>query len=330
MDFVKSLLLYMTLTVASGLQAAPTPGEAPKATPAISVESVESVQPTDESGAPIVGSYAMTPGPATPTPLPTITPNTAYTTLSLNSKGDDVRKLQTRLVELGYLQGNIDGAYGYQTRNAVMLFQEVNHLQKDGAAGRETQTRLFEDPDVIPNPAVITPSPVPTATPDDAGMIPLPEEPTENWVVVEKAQVLMNGYRQVVPATGKAPRVWKRGDAIIVSLSDLFSALEMDVTASWDNEVSFAYAGYQVSAQLASTVIEGRSEDDTAYAQVYDIVVDEGKVEVDQGDLMYEDGQWYATTAFLTKTLHAQSRWDEEEKTLMLTVQDKALYNAVD
>ena len=49
-----------------------------------------------------------------------------------------------------------------------------------------------------------------------------------------------------------------------------------------------------------------------------------------QGQLMYQDGQWYALTDFLKTTLNAECRWDEEEKTLLIAVQEKALADAVD
>ncbi len=328
MDFVKNLLIYMALTLTTSLQAAPTPGTPPAETPYVS-SAVEEL-PGDNEGTRIVGSYVVTPGPVTPTPLPTITPNIAYTTLAVNSRGEDVRRLQSRLVELGYLQGNVDGAYGYQTRNAVMLFQEVNGLQKDGVAGRSTLTRLYEDPDVIPNPAVITPSPEPTSTPDAEGIIPVPEDPVSGWLPEEKAKVMLNGYMQTVPETGKAPRVWKRGGSIIVSLSDLFSALEMDVTATGGKSMAFTWADYAVNAVMSPALSEDREDDDPSFAQLYDVTVDGQSVELSQGDLMYEDGQWYATTDFLFKTVHATGRWDEEEKTLMLVIQDKALYMSVD
>ncbi len=330
MDVIKNLLLYMTLTLALNLEAAPVPGDPPAPTASIVVSAVEEEVPTDASGVRVVGSYMATPGPQTPTPLPTLTPNESYASLSMGSRGEDVRRLQTRLKELGYLSGSIDGAFGGQTRNAVLLFQELNYLQKDGIAGKSTLTRLYEDPNVIPNPAVITPSPVPTATPDAEGLIPIPENPTENWVRDEKAQVMINGAMQLVPETGKAPRVWMRGASVVVSLSDLFSALEMDVTASWGNTISFAYAGYQVEAVLSEAAREGRSEDDLSFAQMYQVTVDGASVRTEQGDLMYEGGEWYATTDFFGRTMHASSRWEEEEKTLMMTIQDKSVYLSVD
>ena len=331
MDFVKTLLLYMTLTFSLNLQAAPTPGEKPAPTPFVNVTVVgEEEGATNGLTARVVGSFVATPAPATPTPLPTITPNDAYTNLGMGDRGDSVRRLQTRLAELGYLQGNIDGAYGYQTRNAVLLFQEYNYLQRDGVAGKSTQTRLFEDPDVIPNPAVITPSPVPTSTPDERGLVPVPEEPMADWVTEEKAQVMVNGIMQTVPETGKAPRVWKRGADVVVSLTDLFASLDLQAEASWGNELSFEYQGYTVAAAMLEQAKEERAEDSEGFSHAYQVTVDGTPVALVQGELMYQDGQWYAATEFFEKTMHAESRWDEEEKTLVLDILDKSLYHSVD
>ena len=329
MDFIKSLLLYMTMTLAANLEAAPTPGAMPPPTPALVVESVTDPVPTDANGAPIVGSFVVTPGPATPTPLPTMTPNAGYSRLAMGSKGDEVRRLQTRLAELGYLAGNIDGAYGYQTRNAVSLFQEVNGLQKDGVAGPETQTHLFDNPDILPNPAVITPSPEPTATPGQDGLVPVPEDPRSEWSLQKDAQVMFNG-EVLHDAGGSDLKVWLRKADAVVSLSDLSLAAGMEMEEHFGNRLSLRFAGYVVTAELMPSVREGREENAGGYVQAYLAAVDGTEVMLDQGDLMYEDGVWYCTGAFLEKTMHGDVVYDAEEKTLMAVIEDKAIYSSVD
>ena len=329
MDFVKALLMYMTLTLASGLQAATPPGEKPEEPETAIVEMAEADAEATIT-VPVVGSYVMTPAPATPTPLPTITPNEAYTNLGMGDKGEAVKKLQARLMELGYLTGSLDGAYGYQTRNAVMLFQEANGLVKDGVAGRATQTRLFEDPDVIPNPAVFTPTPVPTATPDAQGLVPIPEDPMEGWVQQGKAQVMVNGVKRLVPSTGKAPRLWLKESTVILSLSDWIAAMEIDATATGGDELTFACEGYVLEAVLDEAAQAGRTENDGSFVQAYRVTVDGMPVQVSQGELMYQDGHWYATQSFFDKTLQAVTRWDLDELTLLMTIQSRALANAVD
>lgn len=70
--------------------------------------------------------------------------NTDYTnnyqsTLSkLNSRGEEVRKIQTKLKQLGYYNGSVDGIYGNNTKNAVISFQKNCGLTADGIAGPKT------------------------------------------------------------------------------------------------------------------------------------------------------------------------------------------------
>ena len=66
-------------------------------------------------------------------------------TLEIGSKGSDVKKLQKRLKDLGYLNGTADGTFGAATEAAVIAFQESNGLHPDGKAGIATQNKLYSD-----------------------------------------------------------------------------------------------------------------------------------------------------------------------------------------
>lgn len=66
-------------------------------------------------------------------------------TLQDGDRGPDVRALQERLVALRYYVGGVDGVYGYLTTQAVMAFQKVNGLTRDGVARPEVQAAL-DDP----------------------------------------------------------------------------------------------------------------------------------------------------------------------------------------
>jgi len=90
--------------------------------------------------------------PETPTPVPTQTPTPAplstptpqaARTLKKGMNGEDVRKLQEALINLGYLQDKADGAFGSNTQSAVVMFQAVNGLSADGLAGAKTQEVLY-------------------------------------------------------------------------------------------------------------------------------------------------------------------------------------------
>jgi len=62
--------------------------------------------------------------------------------LKKGDKGDAVKRLTTRLKELGY-PVSITNKYNDQVERAVRLFQEANGLEVDGEAGRSTQEKLF-------------------------------------------------------------------------------------------------------------------------------------------------------------------------------------------
>ena len=107
---------------------------------------------------------------ATPTPTanvssvlmvtidPNNTPAPTAVLLKLGVKGDEVTKLQNRLKELGYYTGDVDGAYGPGTQDAVIRFQTQHGLSADGIAGEGTRSALYASSaqTFIPTP---TPSP---------------------------------------------------------------------------------------------------------------------------------------------------------------------------
>ena len=77
---------------------------------------------------------AVTPDPSAPTPEPV---------LRTGSRGEEVKEVQTRLYQLGYYTGEIDGQFGNATKAAVIDFQRANGLDADGMVGAETKAVLF-------------------------------------------------------------------------------------------------------------------------------------------------------------------------------------------
>lgn len=115
-----------------------------------------------------------------PLPVPTPTPvysresfPTEYRILSRGKTGEDVFMVQMRLAELGYYHGTVTGGYYGGTIEAVSAFQRDHGLAVDGAAGKQTQSLLF-DPSLDPAPAP-TETPIPMPTPEPT---PTPEPPT--------------------------------------------------------------------------------------------------------------------------------------------------------
>ena len=64
--------------------------------------------------------------------------------LTAGMTGEQVRQVQRRLSELGYLSASfVNGVYDNNTQQAIRQFQQANGLSADGAAGSATQSRLY-------------------------------------------------------------------------------------------------------------------------------------------------------------------------------------------
>ena len=99
----------------------------------------------------------------TVTPVPTVTPTPSYyNTLAYGSSGEDVFRLQIRLIELGYLSGTADGQYGRGTQSAVSLFETYHGRTATGVATSALQQYLYSE---AARPYVQQATPTPTATP---------------------------------------------------------------------------------------------------------------------------------------------------------------------
>ncbi len=80
----------------------------------------------------------------TPTRRPTSTPYVNKNTyLKTGSSGSDVRKMQDRLIALGYLAGSATGYFDGATEAAVIAFQKRNVSYFDGVAGPMTLEKLY-------------------------------------------------------------------------------------------------------------------------------------------------------------------------------------------
>lgn len=61
------------------------------------------------------------------------------------NKGDDVKVIQSKLKELGFLSGSVDGIFGSNTEKAVKTFQKSVGLVTDGIVGTKTIAALGVD-----------------------------------------------------------------------------------------------------------------------------------------------------------------------------------------
>ena len=365
MDFLKTLMLYMSLTFATAVQGAEPPVETavPAFTPSPAV--VETIP--GETAGPVVLTAAPTVtandpnATATPAPLPTITPNTGYKNLQMNSRGDQVKLLQQRLIELGYLTGEADGAFGRQTYNAVIAFQKANGLTADGVAGDATQTILFESPDVVAKPvqATSTPTltftPAPSVSPEPAGalpgldeIIPAPDgasavaeasSPTEAPTEAPTAEpgpagpVMLQGVSIVLNDSGEKLTCLRQEDGVTIRATPRVWQTEeggllldmTDLAASVDEwTFTLSMDGVYTFAAEGYTVTFTPS-DDGLLCQV------DGKdVALEEGDFLLEGDTVLCSPALLEKVLGAETLWDNEEQTLMIRLLPRELAEATD
>lgn len=85
--------------------------------------------------------------------------------MTRGTQSENVKKVQTRLKELGFFDGPISGYYMDQTIAAVKKFQEYNGLPIDADMDEETWNQLFNAGDVVDVNATPRPSPEPTLPP---------------------------------------------------------------------------------------------------------------------------------------------------------------------
>lgn len=330
MDFLKTLLAYMTLLATLGVQEGPAPGAVPTPTPL--PPSVTATPVPNQTAAP-----TATPSP-TPAPAPTITPNSRYGKIAFGDNGSNVRKLQNTLIELGYMpKGSADGAYGYQTYNAVKAFQKANGLEVDGVAGPLTLTNLYENPNVV---GVVDATPVPTATPTpslpplptpaaaEATATPEPIARTDVQLTLLESAYIISGtdgktlYRETLvdgqPALVK-PDLWTHSSgAAVMSLAELADCLDgwALMGSSADGLYALNACGYTISIHV------------TAAAAT--VLVDGEPVEVSADDAFIQDNTLYVTDAFLRTVLKAETVFDADERSLVVFLKDKSVADAQD
>lgn len=347
MDFLKTLLAYVALTVAFSVQEGPLPQDVPTPTPL----------PPNVTASPIPNAPAATDVPtatptASPIPEPTITPNMGYRTVQWQDRGSGVLKVQKKLIELGYLaEGEDDGAYGSKTTAAVRRFQKANGLSVDGIAGQATQTRLFEDPNVVPySPPTVPPTATPTPAPETpapsaaptAEDLPLPDV-TDAFpvdVVTTEAPVytpdgltlLPNG--SIILGNGGAtltmtvtqdgvgytrrPSLWVNTvGSPVMSLRELAACID-----DWQLDVS--ESGVWVLSAAGYTVVIRETDSGLS------VMVDGSAVAMESGAVRLDNGEVYISDMFLRTALRATTIYDSDEQSLILFVRNKSVSTSAD
>ena len=334
MDFLKPLLAYVALTVAFSVQEGPLPQDVPTPTPL----------PPNVTASPIPNAPAATDVPtatptASPIPEPTITPNMGYRTVQWQDRGSGVLKVQKKLIELGYLaEGEDDGAYGSKT---------------DGIAGQATQTRLFEDPNVVPySPPTVPPTATPTPAPETpapsaaptAEDLPLPDVTdafpvdvvtTEAPVYTPDGLTLLpngsiflgsggNGQALTMTVTQdgvgytRRPSLWVNTvGSPVMSLRELAACID-----DWQLDVS--ESGVWVLSAAGYTVVIRETDSGLS------VMVDGSAIAMESGAVRLDNGEVYISDMFLRTALRATTIYDSDEQSLILFVRNKSVSTSAD
>jgi peptidoglycan hydrolase-like protein with peptidoglycan-binding domain len=124
-------VLVVAVVTGCGGEAEPAAGPAPEAT----VAAPTTTPPTTEA------PTTTTPTTAPPAPTTTVAPEPSV---------EDIKLLQYVLGALGYFVSDEPGVNGSGTRNAVMAFQKLNGLERDGVVGPQTRAALASAAPVAP------------------------------------------------------------------------------------------------------------------------------------------------------------------------------------
>ena len=170
--------------------------------------------------------------------------------LMRGTEGEDVRLVQQRLYDLGYLTGEVDGKFGLQTQKAVRAFQRAHKLEKvDGKVGPQTLAVLFGD-DVIALPTPTpSPTPKPTATPTPS---PTPVPTPAPTATPDMANAPFAMREANVSVDGKSVDLFlgqsERGETLY-PLCGVMERLGYDCT--WDENGGWQLVEKETGAQIA-------------------------------------------------------------------------------
>ena len=107
-------------------------------------------------------------------PALALDPSTLYN----GSTGEEVKALQQKLIDLGYLEGTADGIFGNKTEKAVRRFQWKNGMSADGLAGKKTLAALNLAQGGEKAPAAETAAAAPAAAPaKNSSVLKVAEKP---------------------------------------------------------------------------------------------------------------------------------------------------------
>ena len=187
---------------------------------------------------------------ATPSVSPTASKN-VYRLLKKGDSGDDVKALQSRLIELGFYYGKISGNYLDGSFYAISDFQKKNSLPVTGEADIKTQEVLFSASALDKSgKAMVTPSP--TAVPTPAPMPSPVNSPTSNVQATPTPSPETIAFTKRL-SKGSAGEKVKQLQERLFELGYYIG----DITGSYDSETKAAIIEFQKNNSLGADGVTG-------------------------------------------------------------------------
>lgn len=204
---------------------------------------------------------------ATPTPAPTLAPPTK--TLRRGDKGEEVKSLQQRLIDLGYYNGKVTGTYNEGTEEAVKDYQKKSSLDADGVCGPVTRAALYGV-----NAIYAVPTAIPVVAPTlQATVTPITQE---NVVIIRSGSMgpevlrLQQRLQELGYYLSRLDGVYLTDDIEAVRAFQKANGLKVDGKAGYETQSTLygdnAIRGNGVATQTGTVTLRYGSEGDQVIA----------------------------------------------------------------
>ena len=154
--------------------------------------------------------------------------------------GDNVKKLQERLDELGYYNTTIDGKYGNMTVKAIKAFQKNNNITQTGIADLTTQEKLYSDSAVNSN-----------------GGVDVKQEETSNETI--EIEGMVTGYAHVSVKKGSTVNYRQRPNLSapkVVGMSKIKNGEQVYIKTSDGTWAAVEYNGYRGYVMMEFLILD--------------------------------------------------------------------------
>ena len=181
--------------------------------------------------------------------------------ISSGSKGEAVSKLQSRLKELDYYTGSVDGTAGSGTVSALKVFQKKNGLTQSGIADAATQALLYSTA-ALSAKATATPRAAPSPTPIPTSV---PVSPAASFPFTTYTTSAVNLRKAANTSSARLLTIPKGAEILVLAISgDYLHVTYSEKTGYIVSEYAVVPSQYAPGKALAA---DAEAEQNYAYLQ---------------------------------------------------------------